>query len=211
MAKRRREKADGPQERRRRRRRRRRCRSNHGGRKRILIARATEGSERERESQAYGYIATTMRLRSRLLSSTELGTEQLGSQWDHISTTAPVGRNKMASAIRLLFQIPRGARFLLSSPFFFLLLLPFLDLTKYTTSFPEIHIAFLLLADSDLTNKIKYLFAIFPSSLFFFLFTIVSINEISKETRSLETLDPHFLAPTPFGVAKVFRTRVNVT
>ena len=119
MAKRRREKADGPQERRRRRRRRRRCRSNHGGRKRILIARATEGSERERESQAYGYIATTMRLRSRLLSSTELGTEQLGSQWDHISTTAPVGRNKMASAIRLLFQIPRGARFLLSFFFFF--------------------------------------------------------------------------------------------
>lgn len=37
-----------------------------------------------------------------------------------------------------------------------------------------------------------------------------SINEISKET-TLQTLDPHFLAPTPFGVAKVFRTRVNLT
>ena len=174
MAKRRREKADGPQERRRRRRRRRRCRSNHGGRKRILIARATEGSEREREreSQAYGYIATTMRLRSRLLSSTELGTEQLGSQWDHISTTAPVGRNKMASAIRLLFQIPRGARFLLSSPFFFLLLLPFLDLTKYTTSFPEIHIAFLLLADSDLTNRNGNEISLCDLFLFSFLFFI---------------------------------------
>ncbi|KAI4503399.1 hypothetical protein M0802_001621 [Mischocyttarus mexicanus] len=33
--------------------------------------------------------ATTIRLRSSLLSSTVLGTKQLGSQWDHISTTAP--------------------------------------------------------------------------------------------------------------------------
>ena len=172
MAKRRREKADGPQERRRRRRRRRRCRSNHGGRKRILIARATEGSEREREreSQAYGYIATTMRLRSRLLSSTELGTEQLGSQWDHISTTAPVGRNKMASAIRLLFQIPRGARFLLSSPFFFLFS-SFLPRSYEIHHEFSIHIAFLFLADSDLTNRNKiFLCDLFLFSFLFFIY-----------------------------------------
>lgn len=75
--------------------------SNHGGRKRILIARAT----RRESVEAYGYIASTIRLRS----SSKLGTKQLGSQWDHISTTAPVGRNKMASTIRLLFH-PGGDR-----------------------------------------------------------------------------------------------------
>lgn len=79
--------------------------SNHGGRKRILIARATR---RERRGE-YGYIASTIRLRSGLPFGTELGTKQLGSQWDHISTTAPVGRNKMASTIRLLFH-PGGDR-----------------------------------------------------------------------------------------------------
>jgi len=62
------------------------------------------------------YIAGTIRLRSCLLSGTELGTKQLGSQWDHISTTASVGRNKMASAIRLLFH-PRGR----DRPYFILL------------------------------------------------------------------------------------------
>lgn len=86
--------------------------SNYGGRKRILIARATR---RERRG-APAYIAGTIRLRSCLPSGTELGTKQLGSQWDHISTTAPVGRNKMASAIRLLFH-PRGR----DRPYFILL------------------------------------------------------------------------------------------
>lgn len=61
----------------------------------------------KRASGRTAYIAGTIRLRSCLPSGTELGTKQLGSQWDHISTTAPVGRNKMASAIRLLFH-PRG-------------------------------------------------------------------------------------------------------
>lgn len=61
----------------------------------------------KRASGRTAYIAGTIRLRSCLPSDTELGTKQLGSQWDHISTTAPVGRNKMASAIRLLFH-PRG-------------------------------------------------------------------------------------------------------
>lgn len=59
----------------------------------------------KRASGRTAYIAGI--IRSCLPSGTELGTKQLGSQWDHISTTAPVGRNKMASAIRLLFH-PRG-------------------------------------------------------------------------------------------------------
>jgi len=86
--------------------------NNHGGRKRILIARAT----RREESGRMAYIAGIVRLRSCLPSGTELGTKQLGSQWDHISTTASVGRNKMASAIRLLFH-PRGR----DRPYFILL------------------------------------------------------------------------------------------
>lgn len=70
----------------------------------------------KRASGRTAYIAGTIRLRSCLPSGTELGTKQLGSQWDHISTTAPVGRNKMASAIRLLFH-PRGR----DRPYFILL------------------------------------------------------------------------------------------
>lgn len=138
--------------------------------------------ERERVNPAYGYIATTIRLRSRLLSSTELGTEQLGSQWDHISTTAPVGRNKMASAIRLLFQIPRRrAQSLVSFffSFFFFFLFPFLDLTNCTTNFssnrtpphpPPSRISssssWIQIRQRKIETKEEYPFAIFFFSLF---------------------------------------------
>jgi len=70
-------------------------------------------------------------LRSCLPSGTELGTKQLGSQWDHISTTAPVGRNKMASAIRLLFH-PRGR----DRPYF--ILLPCFRSSKRTPCSPSV-------------------------------------------------------------------------
>ena len=126
--------------------------------------------ERERVNPAYGYIATTIRLRSRLLSSTELGTEQLGSQWDHISTTAPVGRNKMASAIRLLFQIPRRRAQSLVS---------FLDLTNCTTNFPSNRTpphpppsrissssSWIQIRQRKIETKEEYPFAIFFFSLF---------------------------------------------
>lgn len=84
--------------------------------------------------ESVGYIAGTIRLRSCLPSGTELGTKQLGSQWDHISTTAPVGRNKMASAIRLLFH-PRGR----DRPYF--ILLPRFRSSKRTPCSPAIQSA----------------------------------------------------------------------
>lgn len=62
----------------------------------------------KRASGRTAYIAGTIRLRSCLPSGTELGTKQLGSQWDHISTTAPVGRTKWRSRLDCCF-IPAGA------------------------------------------------------------------------------------------------------
>lgn len=162
--------------------------------------------ERERVNPAYGYIATTIRLRSRLLSSTELGTEQLGSQWDHISTTAPVGRNKMASAIRLLFQIPRRRAQSFVSFFsfflFFFLSFPSSILRIAPRIFRPIgrlhilrHRGFPLplrgfrFDKEKLKRKRNILLRSF-SFLFSLSFTMVcaprnarSINEISKETR----------------------------
>lgn len=169
-----------------------------------------------RESPAYGYIATTIRLRSRLLSSTELGTKQLGSQWDHISTTAPVGRNKMASAIRLLFQIPRGR---ISPSFFFpsLFLLFFPPIREIRpigrSSFALRILRHLFFAERSERISLKSSSLSIrdendkrnenPSAVLFppFLFTIVESMK-SRRRYALETLDPHFCCANTFRRCK---------